>query len=97
MLRAFLIGVSVLLLICAAALFVVGQAQPALLTVLGWALILFIGVVFERTRYKAILDVPPDAGFEPTAERFVDPETKVETVVYFNAKTGKRAYVKAQS
>ena len=95
MLRAFLIGVSVLMLICAVALFVVGQAQPGVLTLVAWAVILFIGVVFERTRYKAILDAPPGPDFAPTAERFVDPETGVATVVYFNAKTGKRAYVRA--
>ena len=95
MLRAFLIGVSVLMLICAATLFVVGQAQPGMLTLVAWAVILFVGVVFERSRYKAILAAPPGPDFVPTAERFVDPETGAATVVYFNAKTGKRAYVRA--
>jgi hypothetical protein len=95
MLRAVLIGISVLMLVCAVTLFVVGQAQPGVLTLVAWGVILFVGVVFERTRYKAILEAPPSADFQPTAERFVDPETGKATVVYFNAKTGKRAYVRA--
>ena len=79
----------------AVTLFGVGQVEPGVLTLAAWAVILFVGVVFERTRYKAILDSPPGPDFQPTAERFVDPETGTATVVYFNAKTGKRAYVRA--
>jgi len=95
MLRAFLVGISVLMLAIAVGLFVSGLPQPGGLVLVAWAIVLFVGVVFERSRYKAILDAPPNADFQPTAERFVDPETGTATVVYFNAKTGKRAYVRA--
>ena len=95
MLRAFLVGISVVMLGGALALFVVGWPQPGALMLVVWAIVLFVGVVFERTRYKAILETPPGPDYQPTAERFVDPESGVATVVWFNAKTGKRAYVRA--
>jgi hypothetical protein len=95
MLRAVLVGISLLMLVAAIALFGTGQPEPGALMLVVWAVILVIGVVFERTRYKAILDAPPNSDFQPTPERFVDPETKLATVVYFNAKTGKRVYVRA--
>jgi hypothetical protein len=94
MLRVFLIAVSGLALVCAALLFASGRAVPGLGVIGFWALVFFIGVVFERRRYKQLLDAPPGEGWTATEERFIDPASGVETQVYFNAQTGERAYVK---
>jgi hypothetical protein len=93
-LRVFLIAVSGLALVSAALLFASGRAVPGVGVICFWALVLFVGVVFERRRYKRILDAPPGAGWTATEERFIDPASGVATQVYFNAQTGERAYVK---
>jgi hypothetical protein len=49
-------------------------------------------IFFERSRYGSRKRKPVGAGFEPTDERFIDPTTGRETVVYFNAVTGERDY-----
>lgn len=58
-----------------------------------WAVICLVGLVFERVSYKAILDTPPGDGWAATAERFVDSRTGREVTVWYQAATGKRAYV----
>jgi len=49
-------------------------------------------IVFERSRYRSRIPESVRAGFEPTDERFIDPTTGRETVVYFNPQTGERDY-----
>ncbi len=96
MLRISLIVVSVILLAGALSLFLIGQAWPAACVVTLEAALIFGGVVFERRRYKKVLDAAPVGdGWTATAERFIDPESGVEVVVWFNAAAGKRAYVRA--
>jgi hypothetical protein len=95
MLRNLLISISIVMLAAALVLALSGRFQPGLITLIAWGVILFVGVIFERTQYKQILDAPPGPDFQPTGERFVDPQSGVSTIVYFNAKTGKRAYVRA--
>jgi hypothetical protein len=58
-----------------------------------WAVICLAGLVFERVRYKAILDAPPGEGWSATAERFVDSRSGRAVTVWFQPSTGKRAYV----
>jgi hypothetical protein len=71
-----------------------GQGYPTALPGLVWTAIALIALVFERTRYKAILDVPPSGeGWAATGERFVDTRTGREVTVWHQASTGKRAYV----
>jgi len=70
-------------------------------------LILIFAAVFERLRYRS-LDAdgpgddlgpggsepqPPDARFQPTDERFVDPTTGVRMQVFLDPRTGERRYV----
>ncbi|HET9159735.1 MAG TPA: hypothetical protein VFN88_03915 [Caulobacteraceae bacterium] len=95
MLRGILIAISVVMLAAAAVLALSGRFEPGLITLIAWGVILFVGVVFERRMYKQVLDAPPGGDFQPTSERFRDPQSGQETVVYYNAKTGKRAYVRA--
>jgi hypothetical protein len=59
--------------------------------VLGATLIL--ALLFERYVYKPIRTAPPGAGWERTAERFVDPRSSRSITVYFNRRTGERRYV----
>jgi hypothetical protein len=49
-------------------------------------------ILFERSRYRSRGRTVAGAGFEPTNERFIDPSTGRETVVYFNPTTGERDY-----
>ena len=94
--RIALIIVSAVLLAGAPALFLIGQPGPAACVVTLEAGLVLAAIVFERRRYKAVLDAPPTGeGWAMTDERFIDPETEVETVVWFNARSGTRAYVRA--
>jgi hypothetical protein len=66
-------------------------------TALGWlfgGLIVLIGTVFERVRYKRLATAAPDARFERTPERFRDPSTGEVVSVYADPRTGERVYVK---
>ena len=58
-----------------------------------WGVLLFIGLILERWRYKPLSDASPGLGWAMTDERFVDPETGKTVTVYFNATTGERRYV----
>lgn len=56
---------------------------------------LLIWALFRRGGYKRhLLDQPPGPNFEPTGERFIDPSTNAPATVYFDPKTGERAYVR---
>lgn len=58
-----------------------------------WTGVCIIGLVFEKVRYKAILDAPPGAGWTATPERFVDTRSGRAVTVWYEAATGKRVYV----
>lgn len=64
----------------------------------GWAamvfgLLLILGTVFERVRYKAVRKGVPGPGWERTTERFVDEESGKTVTVYIRPGTGERMYV----
>jgi len=61
---------------------------------LAVSVIVLVGLAFERWRYRP-LDTAPPQGFEPTGERFRDPGTGREVIVYVEPRTGRRRYVKA--
>jgi hypothetical protein len=63
--------------------------------VAGWGLVLIIGLLFERWRYKPLTGARLGPGWVATDERFVDPETGKLVTVYFHAATGERRYVAA--
>jgi len=82
-----LIGAAVLIV---AALITIASGQFA-----AWLVIAEIGagillILFERARYRP--RTKARTGFEPTDERFIDPTTGRETVVYYNPATGERDY-----
>jgi hypothetical protein len=96
-LRLVLIVASAVILVIAAALLFTGKTAPAIGAAAFWALLILVGLILERRRYKRVLDSPPGPDWSATAERFIDTETGAETVVYFNPKTGGRAYVRVKA
>ena len=61
------------------------------LLVLG--LLLILGVLVERWRYRPIEEGRPGPGWIATGERFVDPETGRLVTVFYQPRTGERRYV----
>jgi hypothetical protein len=87
-----------LLLLFAAALaltgvifFIRGLAGPGAYA-LGLAGLLVLGTAFERWRYQP-KNAHPAAGWQPTGERFEDPETGRTVQVYYDPQSGARRYV----
>ncbi len=83
-----------------------GDAFSALFLFVPGAL-LIAAVILERTRYRSLTaeqsgdghglgggeTAVPDARFQPTDERFVDPTTRVPMRVFVDPRTGERRYV----
>ena len=89
MLRDLLQGFSILLLVGAALLTaLVPPAWPCLFM----AGVLAVGVFYERNLARDG-SVPRGPGWQPTAERFRDPESGEMVTVWFNPTTGERRYV----
>jgi len=91
MLRAVVITLVALLL--AASVFVDIFAPSGMIPVtLGLACVL-VGLIFEQHRYRRFADAAPGGDFQPTDEKFIDPETNQLVQVFADAKTGARRYV----
>jgi hypothetical protein len=63
----------------------------------GWqalvtGVIILIGTLFERWRYRRI-EKPPQGDWQQTGEQFIDPSTGDPVEVMFNPRTGERRYV----
>jgi hypothetical protein len=62
------------------------------------AALLMIWLLFRSGGYKRLpLDAPPGGDWTLTGERFVDPGSGETLEVWFCARTGERAYVRARS
>ena len=92
MMRGILIAIGVVALLCGLIALATGAFPPA--AIFGiWGILLVIGTVFERVTYKRTHTTAPGAGWERTAERFVDDATGHPITVYIEPKTGERRYV----
>jgi len=91
-LRAGLYAIGGLLAAGAAALALLG-CGPAALGLAGWALILIVGLLIERWRYKPLAERSPGPDWTITDERFIDPETGKLVTVYYHPPSGERRYV----
>jgi hypothetical protein len=83
------------LLVAGGAVLALADCRTPAAWVAGWGLILILGLLFERWRYKPLTGARLGPGWVATDERFVDPETGKLVTVYFHAATGERRYVAA--
>ena len=90
MLRAVLLGFAALLALVGARLLFQGQVGPGLYA-LGAAVALVIGTAFEQWRYRGAA-ARPGATWQPTGERFEDPESGKTVQVLFDPASGERRY-----
>jgi hypothetical protein len=67
----------------------------------GWqalsiGVIVLIGTLFERWRYRRI-EEPPEGPWQRTGEQFIDPSSGKPVEVMFDPRTGERRYVPGKS
>ena len=93
MLRNVVIVVGVMSLVCGLIALAIGAFPPGAIFAF-WGAIVVLGTVLERVRYKQIEASRPGAGWQRTAERFVDDATGQFVTVYIEPGTGERAYVR---
>jgi hypothetical protein len=91
-LRRAVIALGIALLALAAALAETGARKGGVVVLLTDGVVLAGGVIFERYRYKPVLDQPPGPGWIATAERSVEADHVI--TVWFNPQTGERSYVR---
>lgn len=92
-LRAMLVGVGTLALIFGAGALARGGPPPLVVGSLALGLMLTLGVIYERVRYKALASRRAGPGWQRTEERFIDPESGKRVTVYFRPSDGERMYV----
>jgi hypothetical protein len=95
MLRTVVIAAAAILTCAGIGLIASGVHAP------GWqalaiGVILLIGTLFERWRYRRIGE-PPEGHWQQTGERFIDPSTGDPVEVMFDPRTGERRYVAGKS
>ena len=93
MLRKAVLAFGVLLLLGSAWAFLSGLELGAVLGLLIFGLVLTLGVIYDRYRYKPIRDQKPGGDWRDTGERFMDTETGKRVAVYMEPATGERIYV----
>ena len=91
MLRTFVIAFGVLCLAGGAIAALAGAGGGWGAIALGMLLIL--GTVYERVRYKPLTSARPEPGWERTSERFIDEQTGKTVTVYVRPETGERQYI----
>jgi hypothetical protein len=95
MLRSVVIAVAAILTCIGIGLIAYGVYAP------GWqvlviGLIVLIGTLFERWRYRRIEEAS-NGQWQRTDERFIDPTTGDPVEVMFDPRTGERRYVAGKS
>lgn len=68
-------------------------AAPPLWVVGFWCLVVLVGLLVERYRYKPIETATEGAGWLRTGERFLDPDSGSPVDVLYHPGTGERRYV----
>jgi hypothetical protein len=92
-LRAALLVIGLALLAGGAAFAYAGCGRGLTLRLALPGLLLIGAVLFERWRYKRLVDNRPGSEWVATDERFVDPESGRLVTVYYRPSTGERRYV----
>lgn len=91
MLRASLLVFAVALALAGVVLLVRGAPGHGAYA-LGLAALLVLGTAFERWRYRPHQH-RPDGDWQPTGERFEDPQTRATVQVFYDPHSGERRYV----
>ena len=91
MLRAALLVGAGAVALAGAVLLFAGLRAPGAYA-LGLGVIIVLGTVFERWRYRTN-EVRPGARWEPTGERFEDPQTGKTVQVLYDPQSGERRYM----
>ncbi|HWZ64564.1 MAG TPA: hypothetical protein VNX02_16215 [Steroidobacteraceae bacterium] len=91
MLRTLLLLFAGALALTGAILLLRGVAGPGAYA-LGLGGVIVLGTAFERWRYRPH-DLRPDGGWQPTGERFEDPQTGSTVQVFYDPRSGERRYV----
>jgi hypothetical protein len=89
-LRTVISAAAVLFAIFAVVLTV---CQPTAWPMLLGAIVTVAGCLFERRYHAAQQGFPAGGRFQPTGERFIDPETGRLTAAWLDPATGERRYV----
>lgn len=95
MLRTFVIAVAAILTCIGIGLIACGVHAPGW-QVLVLGVIVLIGTLFERWRYRHI-EEPSNGHWQRTDEKFIDPSTGDAVEVMFDPSTGERRYVAGKS
>jgi len=90
MLRTVLLALGGAAALAGAILILAGV--PAGVPALAFGVLVVVGIAFERWRYRA-KETRPGAGWQPTGERFEDPETGKTIEVFYDPRSGERRYV----
>ena len=69
-------------------------AWPGAIGPTVFGVLLLLGTVWERLRYKPLESASPGPGWVATEERFVDEDTGGMIRVWLEPKSGERRYVK---
>ena len=64
---------------------------PMAVPLLIWGTVLLLAVIFERWRYRP--RISQTGGWQPTDERFIDPQTGQALQVLYNPHSGQRRYI----
>jgi hypothetical protein len=95
MLRTVVIAVGAIIACAGIVLIACGVHAPGW-QALGTGVIVLIGTLFERWRYRRI-EKPSSGNWQRTEERFVDPSSGEPVEVQFDPRTGERRYVAGDS
>jgi hypothetical protein len=90
MLRATVLVLGIIFAVTGAILWLVGVVVPGIQALILGALAV-IGLVFERWRYHN-KNASKDGDWQPTGERFVDPESGQIVQVLYDSRSGERRY-----
>ncbi len=88
--QALIVIVSVLL---AGLIIVDFVAHGAAIPFTFAAAVVLIGLIFENHRYRSFANVAPGGTFQPTGERFIDPDSGKLVEVHSDPASGARRYV----
>ncbi len=90
MLRTLLLVVALVACVASAGAVLAGHHEATPLAF--WSGLIALAVLLERWRYRSREAAGGDGAWEPTDERFIDPESGRPMRVLYNPRTGERRY-----